>query len=87
MNLEVLYSKAYTLKELRSYKGWEEVLRESEKPTQEIHKLRDDDLVFIHQDYSVTIEPRLGQGVIYDKVNSEWKRFCEETLQFECDFA
>lgn len=87
MSLKVLYSKAYKLKQMKCFAGWGEIFDEATESFREMEKLRDDNFVFLHQDYSVTIGPMLGSGVIYDNINPQWKQFCDEILQFKVNLT
>lgn len=44
--------------------------------------LTDDDLVFVHQDYSVTLFVRHGHHVLLSAPTMEWQAFCADTLGF-----
>jgi hypothetical protein len=65
------YCTAYHVGELRRYSSWPET-----------HQLADDDVVFLHQDYTVTKSIWSGEDVIFDIVNDEWKTFCSNELRF-----
>lgn len=66
------YCTAYHLGDLRKYPSW----------TSEVQELNDDDVVFLHQDYTVTKSIWAGENVIFDKVTDEWKEFCNNELRF-----
>ena len=66
------YCTAYHLSDLRRYPSW----------TSELQDLGDDDVVFLHQDFTVTKSIWAGEDVVFDKVTDEWKEFCSNELRF-----
>jgi hypothetical protein len=48
----------------------------------ETQQLADDDVVFLHQDYTVTRSIWAGEDVLFDNVTDEWKNFCNTELRF-----
>lgn len=48
----------------------------------ETEQLADDDVVFLHQDYTVTKSIWAGEDVLFDNVTDEWKEFCNTELRF-----
>ncbi len=68
------YCTAYHLSDLRRYSAWKE--------KNEAESLADDDVVFLHQDYTVTKSMWAGEDVIFDDVNEDWKNFCSTELRF-----
>jgi ankyrin repeat protein len=66
------YCTAYHLSDLRRYPSW----------TSELPDLGDDDVVFLHQDYTVTKSIWAGEDVVFDKVTDEWKNYCSNELRF-----
>ena len=66
------YCTAYHLSALRRYSAW----------SSDVQDLGDDDVVFLHQDYTVTKSIWTGEDVVFDKVTDEWKEFCNNELQF-----
>ena len=66
------YCTAFHVSDLRRYSGW----------TSEVQDLNDDDVVFLHQDYTVTKSIWAGEDVIFNNVNEQWKEFCNNELQF-----
>ena len=65
------YCTAYHVGELRRYPSWTET-----------QQLGDDEVVFLHQDYTVTKSIWSGEDVIFDKVTDEWKDYCNTELRF-----
>ena len=65
------YCTAYHLGDLRRYSDWTES-----------QQLADEDVVFLHQDYTVTKSMWAGEDVIFDKVTDQWKEFCNTELRF-----
>jgi hypothetical protein len=66
------YCTAYHLGDLRRYPSW----------SSEAQDLSDDDVVFLHQDYTVTKSIWAGEDVVFDNVTDQWKEFCNTQLQF-----
>jgi uncharacterized protein len=66
------YCTAYHLGDLRRYSAW----------SSDAEGLSDDDVVFLHQDYTVTKSMWAGEDVIFDKVSDQWKEFCATELRF-----
>ena len=66
------YCTAYYLGDLRRYPGW----------TSETPDLKDDDVVFLHQDYTVTKSMWTGEDVIFNDVTEQWQEFCNNELRF-----
>ncbi len=81
------YSKAYYLKDLRSYAqwsedriNWKESQHNSIQPSVEFP---DDKIVFIHQDFTVTETIWHNENVIFNKTSDEWSEFCSDKLGFK----
>lgn len=66
------YCTAYHLGDLRRYSAW----------SSDAQDLSDDDVVFLHQDYTVTKSIWTGEDVVFDKVTDDWKEFCKNELRF-----
>lgn len=66
------YCTAYHLGDLRRYSEW----------TSDSEDLKDDDVVFLHQDYTVTKSMWAGEDVIFNNVTEQWKDFCNTELKF-----
>lgn len=67
------YCKAFRLGELRQFSEW---------PSAAADTLADDQIVYVHQDFTVTKSMWHGEDVLFDAVSPEWKAFCERTLAF-----
>ena len=65
------YCTAYHVSDLRRYPSWTEA-----------QQLADEDVVFLHEDYTVTKSIWSGEDVIFSDVNDQWKQFCSKDLQF-----
>ena len=84
------YCKAYPLQRLRQYNGWSENIQNARKEKQQVdgkdvetvRKLTDKDFLYLQEDYTVTDGIFVDENIIFDKVTSEWKEFCEQTLKF-----
>jgi len=66
------YCTAYHLGDLRKFSAW----------SSDAQDLSDDDVVFLHQDYTVTKSIWTGEDVVFDKVTDDWKEFCNNELRF-----
>jgi ankyrin repeat protein len=88
------YCSAYHLGELRRYSAWTENKPGAKNGSNEAaptnqngqnaqpEALGDDDVVFLHHDYTVTKSMWAGEDVIFDKVDEKWKAFCSNELRF-----
>ena len=65
------YCTAYHVSDLRRYSSWTEA-----------QQLADEDVVFLHHDYTVTKSIWAGEDVIFDNVTEQWKDFCNNELRF-----
>jgi hypothetical protein len=69
------YCKAYYLKDLRRFSGWSE--------SGDVDYIPDDDVVFLHQDLTVTVSMWHNENVLFTQKTPEWENFCVEVLQFQ----
>lgn len=84
------YCKAYYLKDLRAYPGWREQrinwedgrYDDAEEGQPAKAPLADEDVVFLHPDYTVTELVWHDENVLFNDVTDEWKKFCTEQLGF-----
>jgi ankyrin repeat protein len=82
------YCAAYHIGELRRYSGWTENklaagnAEAADDQSGEAQGLTDDDVVFLHQDYTVTRSMWAGEDIIFDNVTEQWKDFCNNKLSF-----
>lgn len=85
------YCKAYHLSDLRQFPNWTESKinwKEKDddgagsKPGHE-SVLSEDQVVFIHQDYTVTESMWHNENVIFNQVTPEWVEFCTSSLGFK----
>lgn len=75
------YCKAYYLKDLREYPQWPATLPPAETdPTGAVDEQQQ--IVYLHQDYTVTKSVWPGEGLLFSDVVPEWVRFCESELRF-----
>ena len=81
-----LYCKAYYLRELRAFGSWKEeqafVRPDGESDDSPARPLQDDDIVFVHDDYSVTSGVFADMIVINDPTVAGWPAFCRDVLDF-----
>ncbi|MCA1621655.1 MAG: ankyrin repeat domain-containing protein [Acidobacteria bacterium] len=82
------YCKAVVLKEVRRFSGWVEgrinwkESSDEERPEGGPDALADDEVVFLHQDFTVTRSMWPGENVIFNNVTPEWQKFCRDELDF-----
>lgn len=87
------YCKAYYLRLLRQFSGWKEnrinwkEKREEDKTDEDRRKetggIIDADIVYVHQDLTVTHSMWHNEDVIFDEVTPQWQTFCEKELKFK----
>ena len=86
------YCKAYYAKDFRALEGWEENLenlapetKEEEGKEVEIPRteLKDDDILYLQENYCVTDGIFKDTNIIFDKVTDAWKELCHSELGFE----
>lgn len=66
------YCKAYPIKAFDNNPvGW-----------QAQQTLAENDVVYLHQDYSVTASMWHGEGVLFDRVSDAWQSYCRDMLGF-----
>jgi uncharacterized protein len=71
---EKAYCRAYYLRQVRGWSGWPQSAKPEDATDQEI--------VFIHQDFSVTRSMWHGEDVLLDGTASDWRSFCGDELGF-----
>lgn len=85
---DVLYCKAYLTRDLAKFDGWRPDLSNllpTTDPQGELQPrtaLQDDDILFLHQDFSVTDGAFLGEHVVFHSDDDTWQSFCREVLSF-----
>jgi hypothetical protein len=86
------YCRAYHIRDFRQYPGWTEnkVDWKAEIPggafgdgSQDKQGLSEDDIAFLHQDYTVTKSIWSDENVIFNPVDQQWKDFCSTVLNFK----
>ena len=86
------YCKAYYAKDFRALEGWEENLENLRPETKEENReevevprteLKDDDILYLQENYVVTDGIFKDENIIFDKVTDLWKEQCHTTLGFE----
>jgi uncharacterized protein len=82
------YCRAYYLRDLRRFQGWSEGRVNWTEPAAHDGNgggeipLAGDDIVYLHQDFSVTKSMWHEESVIFARSSPEWKSFCELELGF-----
>lgn len=69
------YCRAYPLQELRGFAAFE-------VGGDGGGELADDDVVYLHQDFTVTRSMWHGEEVLFADVDEAWKSFCRDELEF-----
>ncbi len=86
------YCKAYYAKDFRALDGWEENLENLRPETKEENgqeveikrtELKDDDILYLQENYVVTDGIFKDENIIFDKVTDAWKEACHTQLNFE----
>jgi hypothetical protein len=81
------FCRAYYLRDLRRFAGWSESRINWQEPAAagpqagEL-ELTDDEIVYLHQDLTVTRSMWHGESVLLDRSTPEWERFCACELEF-----
>ena len=82
------YTRAYHLSELRKFNGWHEEKINWKENGNADHSENgdrahsDDDVVYLHEDLTVTKTMWHNEQVIFNRVTPEWKEFCTNVLEF-----
>ena len=79
------YCRAYQLKDLRRYAKWSESRTNWKTSPDEASNaaFSDEDVVFLHQDLTVTQSMFHGENVIMGDVTPQWRAFCTDSLGFK----
>ncbi|HVR09602.1 MAG TPA: ankyrin repeat domain-containing protein [Thermoanaerobaculia bacterium] len=89
------YCKAFYLRDLRGFPGWSEAGGDAKQESSSANGGRQpeaplvaaplvaDDIVYLHQDLTVTRSMWHGEESIFDAVTPDWREFCTATLAFE----
>jgi len=84
------YCKAYPVKRLKQFSTWtsqvayqkNEKTLVDDRETEIARELKDNDYLFLQEDYRVTDGIFLDQNIVFDQVTPEWKEFCQKELGF-----
>lgn len=82
------YCKAYRLSQLRQSPNWTEKADNARKIRKEVdgefievtRELRDDDYVYLHENFTVTDGIFIDENIIFSDVTPEWIEFCRDVL-------
>jgi len=66
------YCKAYPLEALRKFPAWQEYQAGLDEGT----------VVYLHQDFSVTLSMWRHENLVFDRRTPEWEAFCKQELAF-----
>jgi len=78
------YCKAYLVGDLMKYPAWSvsDVAVVDVADSESASPLGEEDVVFLHEDLTVTRSMWHGEDVVFDAVTPEWQSFCRDTLEF-----
>jgi hypothetical protein len=84
------YCKAYLLGQFREFSDWQPSAEnarpddqaDSDTDSAAPRELRDDSILYLHDNFIVTDGIYPEEHVIFDNVTPEWRRFCTERLAF-----
>lgn len=79
------YCKVYQVSALRRFPDWKENHSNGAENNGNgsADEFAEDDVVFLHQDFTVTRSMWHNEDVIFDQVSPEWKEFCTNVLEFK----
>jgi ankyrin repeat protein len=82
------YCRAYPLSELRRFPQWSESKINLTNPEPQTATDGADarglsDIVFLHQDFTVTLSMWQGENIIFNEVTADWQEFCVRELGFK----
>jgi hypothetical protein len=84
------YCKAFYLKDLRQFPGWSESRinwqdsrDNNATDDREVPGFSDQDIVFLHQDLTVTQSMWHNENVLFQHITPAWEAFCTTVLQFQ----
>lgn len=87
------FCKAYLAKHFRQFPGWSENLQNlreeitvDEEGVEHVFirpEIKDDDVLYLQEDYIVTDDIFKDRYIVFDQVDEQWKTFCKETLRFK----
>jgi hypothetical protein len=84
------YCKAFYLKDLRQFSGWSESRINWHDPgdnttaeEREAPGFSDQDVVFLHQDLTVTQSMWHNENVLFQQRTPAWEAFCTTVLRFQ----
>ena len=85
------YCKAYSVGRLREFNQWKENLQNTRKEKKQIdgkevevnRELKDDDYLYLQENFVVTDGIFIDDNVIFSDVSPEWMEYCKNTLNFE----
>jgi uncharacterized protein len=85
-----VYCKAYHLGELRQFSRWTDdrllsfqEANANDSAENQSNEISDDEIVFIHGDFTVTKSMWHNENVVFDQVTPEWEAFCADVLKFK----
>jgi len=82
------YCRAYMVSDVKGYSGWDETRvdwNEKERFDNGMtgRPSTDEQVVFIHEDFTVTKSMWQNENVIFKRLDAGWKEFCMDSLKFK----
>ena len=82
------YCKSHKLSQLRQFPNWTENAENARKIRTEVdgeiveatRELKDDDYVYLHENFIVTDGIFIDENIIFSDVTPEWIEFCRDVL-------
>jgi hypothetical protein len=82
-----IYCKAYPISSFQQFSGWNlnggpfQLNRSGDGATEGVPDTQD--YLFLQENYTVTANVYLDEGIVYDNITPEWVEFCKNVLRFE----
>jgi len=75
------YCKVYSLQQLQRFPAWQE-RNEISNTFGRLESLGGDSLLFLHQDFRVTLSMWPNEQVVFETDSEDWRQFCLNVLNF-----
>jgi hypothetical protein len=79
------YCKAFHARDFAAFPGWAPstaALRPADEGEPPRTELKDEDILYLQEDFTVTDGIFLDEHVVFASAAPEWREFCEQTLGF-----
>ena len=71
--MSLSYCRACLVMDLRRYPRWAKLCRGYDE-------IRSDAILYVHEDFTVTLGPTRGEHIVFDATTANWQDFCREVL-------